>query len=165
MRERWVCLRDFTFCLCEWGRPTDPLVLILHGWLDQGAAWNRVAQQLAADGFYVVAPDQRGHGQSDHTPPGTGYHRRNARRSPCALPSELRERSTFKFYSLYSTAAASFFKLDPLLQIRQAAARKMGVVTPNSTLSRWASPSFLQYRPSVRFEVLAGERGCPWWES
>ena len=74
MRERWVRLRDFTFCLCEWGRPTDPLVLILHGWLDQGAAWNRVAQRLVADGFYVVAPDQRGHGQSDHTPPGTGYH-------------------------------------------------------------------------------------------
>jgi pimeloyl-ACP methyl ester carboxylesterase len=74
MRERMVSLRGLEFCLCEWGPEDGPVVVILHGWLDQGAAWNRVARELASKGLYVLAPDQRGHGRSSHTPSGTTYH-------------------------------------------------------------------------------------------
>ena len=74
MRERDVSLRGLRFRLCEWGPHGGPLVVLLHGWLDQGAAWDAVAAQLAQDGYWVVAPDHRGHGRSDWTPTGSTYH-------------------------------------------------------------------------------------------
>jgi pimeloyl-ACP methyl ester carboxylesterase len=46
-------------------------VLILHGFLEQGAAWHEVATRLSRR---VIAPDHRGHGQSGHVLPGGFYH-------------------------------------------------------------------------------------------
>ena len=74
MRERDVELRGLRFQLCEWGPAGGPLVVMLHGWLDQGAAFDAVAGTLARDGFWVVAPDHRGHGHSAWTPAGSTYH-------------------------------------------------------------------------------------------
>jgi pimeloyl-ACP methyl ester carboxylesterase len=76
MIERFIALRGLSFCLCEHtpAQPTRPPVLILHGWLDQGASWRRVMAGLAAAGHPVIAPDHRGHGRTDHTPPGSYYH-------------------------------------------------------------------------------------------
>lgn len=75
-RERDVDARGLRLRLCEWGpdRADGPLALLLHGWLDQGAAWERVARPLAAAGWHVVAPDHRGHGHSAWAPAGTSYH-------------------------------------------------------------------------------------------
>jgi pimeloyl-ACP methyl ester carboxylesterase len=64
-------------CLCQW-TPTTPIdalpVVILHGFLEQGAAWHAVAQKLADAGRTVVAPDHRGHGRSAHIAAGQHYH-------------------------------------------------------------------------------------------
>lgn len=48
--------------------------LLLHGFLDVGYTWNRVATRLAAAGLDVVAPDLRGFGRSGHVPDGAYYH-------------------------------------------------------------------------------------------
>ncbi|WP_199551608.1 alpha/beta fold hydrolase [Streptomyces sp. N35] len=45
------------------GRP----VLALHGHLAEGASFTRLAEELGPD-WRVIAPDQRGHGDSDRTP-------------------------------------------------------------------------------------------------
>ncbi|AFY36691.1 Long-chain-fatty-acid--CoA ligase, 6-deoxyerythronolide-B synthase [[Leptolyngbya] sp. PCC 7376] len=66
MTERSVTVRGLNYCLCEWGDRTKPLILMLHGILEQGASWQLIAPQLAAQGYWVVAPDLRGHGKSDH---------------------------------------------------------------------------------------------------
>jgi len=50
------------------------LVLCLHGFLDQGAAWAKVAEKISGQGYHFVAPDARGHGRSGHAPPGSDYH-------------------------------------------------------------------------------------------
>ena len=60
-------------CLCSWGPETGPLILGLHGILEHGAAWDAVAQPLAAQGYRVVVPDQRGHGCSEHVGLGGTY--------------------------------------------------------------------------------------------
>ncbi|MBT9556996.1 MAG: alpha/beta fold hydrolase [Myxococcales bacterium] len=52
--------------------PARPLVILHHGWLDQGASWGPVADRLARD-FRVVVPDARGHGDSDWVGPGGAY--------------------------------------------------------------------------------------------
>lgn len=74
MRQRWVSVRGLRLCLCEWGPPSGPQVLILHGWLDQAAAWDRTARRLGADGWRVMALEHRGHGHSAHAPQGSTYH-------------------------------------------------------------------------------------------
>jgi len=65
-------------CLCHWGpAPTTGSlpVLVLHGFLEQGAAWDRVAGPLAtALNRPVIAPDHRGHGRSGHVSPAQHYH-------------------------------------------------------------------------------------------
>ncbi|MCJ8167765.1 alpha/beta hydrolase [Atopomonas sediminilitoris] len=56
-----------------WGEPTNPPMLLLHGWLDNAASFTHVAPRLAAAGHYVVALDLPGHGYSQHRPAGCGY--------------------------------------------------------------------------------------------
>lgn len=74
MRQRWVSVRGLELSLCEWGPTVGPQLLILHGWLDQAAAWDRTATLLAADGWRVMALEHRGHGLSAHAPAGSTYH-------------------------------------------------------------------------------------------
>ena len=75
-REFHVQGQGLELCVNTWGPEDGPVIVILHGILDHGMAWERVAAPLAADGYYVVAPDQRGHGCSGHAALG-GYHLMN----------------------------------------------------------------------------------------
>ena len=74
MAEQRIAVRGLSLCLCSWGPPDGHPVLILHGALDHGAAWDEVARALAGSGFRVFAPDQRGHGHSQHAGPGGSYY-------------------------------------------------------------------------------------------
>ena len=73
MGETEIRLRDRQHCLCHWGPEDGPLVVCLHGILEQGAAWDGVATILARQGYHVIAPDLRGHGRSAHAGPDGGY--------------------------------------------------------------------------------------------
>jgi pimeloyl-ACP methyl ester carboxylesterase len=44
--------------------PQRPCVLLLHGFPELAYSWRNVLPVLAAAGYYVVAPDQRGYGQT-----------------------------------------------------------------------------------------------------
>ncbi len=48
--------------------PGRPLLLLLHGFPELAFSWRKVIAPLAAAGFHVVAPDQRGYGRT------TGWH-------------------------------------------------------------------------------------------
>ena len=41
-----------------------PLLLLLHGFPELAYSWRKVMPELAAAGFHVVAPDQRGYGRT-----------------------------------------------------------------------------------------------------
>ena len=47
-----------------WGDPRGPLVLLQHGGGQTRHAWRGAGEQLAAAGYYAVAFDARGHGDS-----------------------------------------------------------------------------------------------------
>lgn len=50
-------------------------VFLLHGFLDAAAGWvDTIEAGLGAAGFHLVAPDWRGHGDSDWIGPGGYYH-------------------------------------------------------------------------------------------
>jgi len=44
--------------------PGRPLVLMLHGFPEIAYSWRKVMPSVAAAGFHVVAPDQRGYGRT-----------------------------------------------------------------------------------------------------
>ncbi|MCU1503580.1 MAG: epoxide hydrolase [Ilumatobacteraceae bacterium] len=46
------------------GDPTDPTVLLCHGFPELAYSWRHQMVPLAASGYHVVAPDQRGYGRS-----------------------------------------------------------------------------------------------------
>ena len=48
----------------EAGDPSNPLVLLLHGFPELAYSWRHQIAPLAGAGFHVVAPDQRGYGRT-----------------------------------------------------------------------------------------------------
>ncbi|GAA0593557.1 alpha/beta hydrolase [Kribbella sandramycini] len=62
---RSVRLNGLDIHLAEQGSSTDPLVVLLHGFPETSYSWRHQLDALAAAGYRVVAPDQRGYGASD----------------------------------------------------------------------------------------------------
>jgi pimeloyl-ACP methyl ester carboxylesterase len=50
-----------------------PLVLLLHGFPESWYSWRHQLNALADAGYHVVAPDQRGYGQTDRPPRSEQY--------------------------------------------------------------------------------------------
>ncbi len=50
--------------ILEAGDSAGPLLLLLHGFPELAYSWRGVMPALAAAGYYVVAPDQRGYGRT-----------------------------------------------------------------------------------------------------
>ena len=48
----------------EAGKAGHPAVLLLHGFPELAYSWRKVMPALAAAGFHVIAPDQRGYGET-----------------------------------------------------------------------------------------------------
>jgi len=53
----------------DWGNPTAPPLLLIHGGQDHCRNWDWVAQELRGD-YHIIAPDLRGHGDSAWSPSG-----------------------------------------------------------------------------------------------
>ncbi|MGW0942763.1 SDR family oxidoreductase [Streptomyces sp. NPDC002623] len=62
-RERRVRTGGIELCVAELGDPSDPTVVLVHGYPDSKEVWSEVAPRLA-DRFHVVLYDVRGHGRS-----------------------------------------------------------------------------------------------------
>ena len=55
----------------DWGNEDAPPLILVHGGCDHARSWDNVAQELGAQ-FHVIAPDLRGHGDSQWADAG-GY--------------------------------------------------------------------------------------------
>lgn len=64
-----------TYHVEEWATdaPGETTFVLVHGFTDLGFGWCEVAPRLAPHG-HVIAPDLRGHGDSDWIGPGGYYH-------------------------------------------------------------------------------------------
>ena len=58
----------------EWGERGKPDLLLVHGWTNFSGSWTAVADHFQ-DRYRIIAPDLRGHGESDK--PQTGYRLRD----------------------------------------------------------------------------------------
>lgn len=62
-------IRGLNYHVREWGTPGQPLIILLHGWMDTAASFQFFVDHLAHD-WHIVAPDWRGYGQTDYNPSG-----------------------------------------------------------------------------------------------
>src|SRR5439155_523109 len=67
--DRSLVLHGQQFHFLDWGAPTAPVVVLLHGVTGHARAWDDEARALAAR-YRVLALDARGHGDSDPAPDG-----------------------------------------------------------------------------------------------
>lgn len=72
MQELSFKLNSLTLRGLGFGDPNKPLILALHGWLDNAASFIPLSAYL--DDYYIVALDITGHGNSDHRHAGSHYH-------------------------------------------------------------------------------------------
>ena len=54
----------------DWGNPTAPLLVMVHGGMDHARNWDWIARELCRD-WHIVCPDLRGHGDSAWSPDGS----------------------------------------------------------------------------------------------
>ncbi len=73
-----------------WGDPSKPTVLLQHGGKDHARSWDWTVAALA-DEYCLIAPDLRGHGDSDHVP-GGGYSASDHLADLAMLMDELADR-------------------------------------------------------------------------
>jgi pimeloyl-ACP methyl ester carboxylesterase len=63
--HRFIDVHGLRIHLAEAGPEDGPVVLLLHGFPECWYSWRHQLVTLAAAGFHVVAPDQRGYARSD----------------------------------------------------------------------------------------------------
>ena len=67
MKSNTINVRGLNYHIQEWGNPSKPMLVLLHGWMDCGATFKFMSEYLSDD-YFLVAPDWRGFGQTDHAP-------------------------------------------------------------------------------------------------
>lgn len=71
--ERRLALPGLSLAAQQWGDPQAPVLLAVHGWLDNAGSFAALAPRLIHR-WQVIALELPGHGHSDHLPPGQRYH-------------------------------------------------------------------------------------------
>jgi pimeloyl-ACP methyl ester carboxylesterase len=63
-QDKFVIANGLKLHYLDWGNPDAPPMLLLHGLCGNAHYWDFFAQSMKND-YHVLAPDQRGHGDSD----------------------------------------------------------------------------------------------------
>ena len=63
-----IPLDEFTVRALHWGPDDGPLAILLHGFPDSAGTWRHLGPALAARGYRVVAPYNRGYAPTDLAP-------------------------------------------------------------------------------------------------
>lgn len=63
-RTETIAIRTVDYHVHHWGREDAPMLFLLHGWMDVGASFQFLADELAAR-WHLIAPDWRGFGLSN----------------------------------------------------------------------------------------------------
>ncbi|MGV3740924.1 MAG: alpha/beta fold hydrolase [Burkholderiaceae bacterium] len=71
-RSEYIPIRKLQYHVRHWGRQGDPLLIMLHGWMDMSASFQFVVDQLKRP-WHVIAPDWRGFGLTDPLPGDTSW--------------------------------------------------------------------------------------------
>jgi pimeloyl-ACP methyl ester carboxylesterase len=65
IKQRFIKINGVRYFIKQAGNPTAPLILFLHGFPDSWYSWRHQLEAMAAAGYYAVAPDMLGCGETD----------------------------------------------------------------------------------------------------
>lgn len=85
---------EITIVADAYGNPTDDPILLLHGGGQTRNSWKKTGEILAAKGWYVIATDARGHGDSSWSKEGN-YHFDYLRKDTVAIAKTLEKAPIF----------------------------------------------------------------------
>lgn len=63
-RDKYIRVNQLRLHYLDWGKGGDKTLLLLHGFMSHAHMWDNLATELSAR-YYVLALDQRGHGDSE----------------------------------------------------------------------------------------------------
>ena len=72
-KSNYLNLRGLNFHYLEWGNQENPLVIMLHGYMDHAHSFDLLADKLS-EKYHLIAWDARGFGQSEHIHPYAYYY-------------------------------------------------------------------------------------------
>lgn len=149
----------------EQGDRGGPAVILLHGYSDSWFSWSRVMPLIPAR-YHVIAPDQRGHGDSDK--PEGGYAMRDMAADVLSLMDALHlERATVVGHSMGSfiaqqIAVAASGRVERLVLVGSAPAfRRMSGV---DVFAAPAQQALIAQLPEARSSIYAETGHAPHWE-
>ena len=67
MKEAFYAVDGLRLRYLEWGKSSSDPIVLVHGFSSTADAWTNVGEVLEAD-YHVIAPDLRGHGESEWDP-------------------------------------------------------------------------------------------------
>ncbi|MFN8546073.1 MAG: alpha/beta hydrolase [Candidatus Binatia bacterium] len=111
-RDRVIEANRLRHHLLEWGE-AGPVVLLTHGFLEHGHAWDLVAPLLAAAGHHVFALDWRGHGDSEWIGRGGYYHFADYTADLASLVRALGGRAALVGHSMGANAVLVYAGTEP----------------------------------------------------
>lgn len=85
---------EITIVADAYGNPTDDPILLLHGGGQTRNSWKKTGEILAAKGWYVIATDARGHGDSSWSKKGN-YHFEYLQKDLVAIAENLEKKPIF----------------------------------------------------------------------
>lgn len=71
-KSSYVDIRGLKFHYLEWGNENNPLIIMLHGFMDHAHSFDLLAEELM-DKYHLIAWDARGFGKTEHIPQ-SGYY-------------------------------------------------------------------------------------------
>lgn len=99
--SKLIPVRDLQIHYLEAGDSESPLILLLHGFPELSFSWRKIMVPLSSLGYHVVAPDQRGYGQ-------TRSQNQTASSSPITFNDDL---TPFRMLNLVHDVVALVFAL------------------------------------------------------
>lgn len=87
--RRVLVATDVELDVHEAGTPGDPVVILLHGFPESSHSWRHQMTPLAAAGFHVIAPDQRGYAGSSCPADTNDYDAEHLTADVCALLDDV----------------------------------------------------------------------------
>ena len=68
-QDKCIAINGLQFHYVEWGTLGNPALVLLHGFQSHAHTWDTFSHAMA-DTYYVLALDQRGHGDTSWAPDG-----------------------------------------------------------------------------------------------
>ncbi len=135
--HRQVVANELRHHVLEWDGGGRTTVLCLHGFLDLAWGFAPVAPSLAEAGYHVVAPDLRGHGDTDRVGAGGYYYFMDYLPDVADLVDRLaRERLALVGHSMGGTVALLYAGIFPGRPERVAALESIHVPPRQEDLPR-----------------------------